>query len=200
MLLISVSSLWVGYEMGSRQSSPNGVLPLRGGPGSPQDPSPTPSPKGTTTESSTGSPTDACSQSLLHEPWHLEATSGAAEDSSSITDPNILSGTDTLRVTYNLHGLTAREGPRQDASAIVFDQPNWYVVSLENYGANGLDAEQTVYIPLTDFISLPDPPSGTPGGKRLALDKAVYTVHARFWHDGPFVVDITDISLCGSRQ
>lgn len=194
MLFIAVSSAWVGYEMGIRHS------PLPERPGPPPGPSPTSSQKGTATESSTVPSIDGCSQSLLHEPWHLEATNDAAEDSSSITDPSIFGGKDTLRVTYNLHGLMAQEGPRQDASAIVVDQPNWYVVSLANYGTNGLDGEQTVHIPLTDFISIPDPPSGTPGGRRLALDQPVYTIHARFWHNGPFAVDITDISLCSSRQ
>jgi len=89
-----------------------------------------------------------------------------------------------LRITYNLHGLNALGG---DASAIIFDQGgSWRYISLSNYGQNGLDGQQTVNIPLSDF----------PG---LNPNNSVGTLHTRFWYSGPFTVDITSIVAYNSQ-
>lgn len=202
VLLVAISSAWGGYEVGRRQQLLNAApLPPRsdGLIAPPTAPLPTDTP----TQSPTVSTEPTCSPNLLNGmPWRLEATTGPAEASAAIADPGILEGKDTLFITYNLHGLMAQEGSRKDDSAIIFDvfeQPNWYVASLATHGKNGLDGKQSVLIPLSDFISLSDSPSRTPGGKEL-LGQPVTMVHTRFWHDGHFVVDITNISLCSSQQ
>lgn len=130
---------------------------------------------------------------LLSEPWHLEGDNGSSEAEQKI-DPNMLQGKNRLLVRYDLHGLEINEGGSKDESAIIFNQPNWYVVSLANYGQNGLDGEQTIYVPLSDFISLPDAPSGLPGGEQLNQDKPVDMLHTRFWSSGHFAIDI--FSIC----
>jgi len=147
------------------------------------------------------SPAPSCSQvngvELLLEPWHLEGDNGDAQAYQEI-EPLVLQGKDTLSITYNLHGLEIHEGERKDESAIILDQPNWYVISLANYGQNGLDGEQTAIVPLSDFISLPDEPSGTPGGEALNLDEPVDMLHTRFWNNSKFAVDIT--SICAFKS
>lgn len=134
---------------------------------------------------------------LLSEPWHLEGDNGSSEAEQEI-DSNILQGKTSLLITYNLHGLVIREGDRKDESAIIFDQPHWYVISLANYGQNGLDGEQTIDLPLSDFIGLPDVPSGTPGGTPLNLEQPVNMLHARFWNSSHFVIDITSVCVFSS--
>jgi len=131
---------------------------------------------------------------LLSEHWRLEAENGDAQMYQEL-DPNVLQGKTMLSVTYDLHGLMIREGERKDESAIIFDQPTWFVVSLANYGKNGLDGEQTVFIPLSDFIGLPDVPSGVVGGAHLNLNISIGTLHTRFWRAEHFVVDITSICV-----
>ena len=110
-------------------------------------------------------------------------------------DPNALNGKTMLSITYDLHGLMVREGERKDELAIIFDQPNWFVVSLANYGKNGFDGEQTAFIPLSDFIGLPDVPSGIDGGAHLNLTAPIGTLHTRFWRAEHFIVDITSICV-----
>jgi hypothetical protein len=113
---------------------------------------------------------------LLSQPMHLVGNNGAAEAYQSINS-NALAGKTKLRVTYNLHGLSALGG---DASALIFDQNGWQYVSLSNYGTNGLDGSQTVEIPLSGF-------SG------LNPNASVGMLHTRFWYNGPFTVDITSV-------
>jgi hypothetical protein len=113
---------------------------------------------------------------LLTRPWRLVGNNGAAEAYQGIP-ANALQGKNMLRITYNLHGLSALGG---DASAIIFDQNGWRYISLANYGQNGLDGMQTVDIPLSAF----------PG---LNPNANVGTLHTRFWYNRRFVVDITSI-------
>ena len=85
-----------------------------------------------------------------------------------------------ITVTYDLHGLCARDG---DASAVIWDQNGWRYVSLSNYGQNCLDGEQTVDIALSDFPNLDTNADLT--GK----------LHARFWNETSFTVDISSIKI-----
>jgi murein DD-endopeptidase MepM/ murein hydrolase activator NlpD/lipopolysaccharide export system protein LptA len=144
-------------------------------------PSPTAIPTFTVTPTATRTVTitptlDISQIELLPQPWHLSANNGADELYQSI-GANVLQGKDTLRVTYDLHGLTALPG---DASAIIFDQSGWRYISLSDYGQNGLDGIQTVDIPLSDF----------PG---LDLNTSVGLLHTRFWYSTIFDVDIISI-------
>ena len=147
------------------------------------------------------SASNSCSEvngvELLSKPWHLEGDNSSSEQYQQI-DPNALKGKNKLLITYNLHGLTIREGDRKDESAIIFDQPHWFVISLANYGQNGLDGEQTIEVPLSDFIGLPDEPSGTAGGTLLNLDQPVNMLHARFWNSSHFVIDIMSVCVFSS--
>jgi RHS repeat-associated protein len=114
---------------------------------------------------------------LLSTPWNLVGNNGASEKYQSINS-NALMGMDTVRITYNLHGIQAIGG---DASAIIFDQNGWKLISLSNYGQNGLNGSQTVEIPLSHF--------------GLNLTQPVGTLHTRFWYGSPFTVDITSITV-----
>lgn len=115
---------------------------------------------------------------LLTAPWNLTGNNGASEKYQSINS-NSLSGKTKIRVTYNLHGLTAMGG---DASAIIFDQNGWKYVSLSSYGQNGLNGSQTVDIPLSAFTG-------------LDLTQPVGTLHTRFWYSSAFTVDITSVQV-----
>jgi len=136
--------------------------------------------------------TDASGVELLSQPWHLEGDNSSSEAEQKV-DPNVLKGKTTLLITYDLHGLEIHEGERKDESAIIFDQPHWYVISLANYGQSGLDGIQTVEVPLSDFIGLPDAASGTVGGAPLNLNQPVNALHTRFWSSKQFVIDITSV-------
>lgn len=113
---------------------------------------------------------------LLPAPWHLSADGGASELYQSI-DPNVLVGRNTLRITYDLHGLEALPG---DASALIFDQDGWQYISLSEYGQNGLDGVQVIEVPLSDFFG-------------LNLSESVGLLHTRFWYDSYFEVDIISV-------
>jgi hypothetical protein len=128
----------------------------------------------------TTTPTSGCID-LLHGTWHL-AGSDPLEEYNGAMDYQLRDKL-FIRVTYDLHGLTALPG---DASAIIFDQPvnqGWHFISLSDYGQNGMDGQQTVDIPLADF-------SG------LNLNEAVGTLHTRFWSEDNYVVDIVSIKAC----
>lgn len=120
---------------------------------------------------------------LLAGPWSLKGHGGEAQASQTIA-PTTLNGRDTLQITYDLHGLQALGG---DASAIGFDQGGWRVVSLSDYGQNGLDGQQVVHISLSDFHGL-DPA------------KPVSQIQARFWYSRPFTVDITSIVVYTAQE
>jgi hypothetical protein len=146
-----------------------------------------------------------CSASLLTKSWRLESVDDAAQNYEASFNPDTIIGKNIMRVTYDLHGLTIQPGDHEDESAIIFKQPqrpnNWFVVSLARYGMNGKDGSQTVDIPLRDFVSLPDAPSGSPGGEHLDLTKPLLPpISARFWHRGHFVVDIATLRLCSTQQ
>lgn len=130
----------------------------------------------TRTPTATATPTPGSGVELLSAPWHLSGSNGDDQADEGI-DPNALVGKTMMRITYNLHGLTALGG---DASAIVFIQGDWRYVSLSDYGQNGLNGSQTVTIPLSDFPN-------------LDLGSPVDGLHARFWCGSSFTVDITSI-------
>ncbi len=115
---------------------------------------------------------------LLSQPWYLSANNGASEKYQGIP-PTILAGKDTIRITYDLHGLSALGA---DASAIIFDQNGWQYISLSDYGQNGKNGVQSVDIPLARF-------SG------LNLNGQSNTIHTRFWYGSAFTVDIYSIIL-----
>lgn len=155
----------------------NFVTPANTSTTTPVPPSATPTV--TSTPASTPIPTPTSGVNgveLLTQPWHLVGNNGAAEAYQAIA-PNVLQGKNTLRVTYNLHGLKALGG---DASAIIFDQNGWQYISLSNYGKNGFNGVQTVDIPLSAFTG-------------LNLSANVGTLHTRFWYNKSFIVDITSI-------
>ena len=118
---------------------------------------------------------------LLPSPWVLDGGYGAEELYQNI-DPFVLQGRDTLRVTYNLHGLDALGG---DASALIFDQDGWQYTSLSDYGQNGLDGIQVVEIPLSQFGD-------------LNPNEWVGTFHTRFWCDCEFTVEILSVVVFDS--
>ncbi len=137
-----------------------------------------------------------CSENILSHPWRLEASGMAAEDAKDFSDQYVLKNMDIVRVSYNLHGLMAQEGERKNDSTIVFNQPNWFGVSLSDYGENGLDGIQSVDIPIINFMELPDPERGIVGGRHLDLTEPISSIRARFWHRDYFLVEIIEINFC----
>jgi hypothetical protein len=119
---------------------------------------------------------------LLSQPWHLVGNNGASEKYQGI-NPAVLAGKDTIRITYDLHGLRPLG---LDASAIIFDQNGWRYISLSNYGMNGLNGVQTVDIPLTHFPS-------------FNLNQGSNTIHTRFWYGSAFTVDIYSIVVFSTQ-
>jgi hypothetical protein len=131
----------------------------------------------TQTPTNTATPTGSGVELLTSGAWHLTGNNGDAQAYQSIP-ANVLSGKTYVRVTYNLHGLSALGS---DASAIIFDQGgNWHYISLADYGQNGKDGVQAVEIPLSAF-------SG------LNLTQSVGTLHTRFWYGSAFTIDLTSI-------
>lgn len=116
---------------------------------------------------------------ILSQPWYLSAVNGSSEKYQSV-DKNVLNGMSMMEITYDLHGLCAIGG---DASAIIFDQNGWKYISLNRYGKNCLNGEQTVTLPLSDFSNL---------NTAIPLTGSV---HTRFWYNLPFNVDIKSITL-----
>lgn len=112
-------------------------------------------------------------------PMFMSGNNGSDEKSQSVA-ANVLSGKQSITITYNLHGLCALGG---DASAVVFEQNGWKYVSLSNYGTNCLDGVQTVTIPLSDFTGL-NPSQNLTGSFR-----------SRFWYSSAFKVDILSVRL-----
>ena len=96
-------------------------------------------------------------------------------------------------------GSSTVRAAASDESAIIIDQPivqsQWHVASVSNYGKNGFDGSQEIYIPLTDFHTLPDA-----GDIPLNPDEPVQGIHTRFWNANHFVVDITSIVACKAAQ
>ena len=142
-----------------------------------------------------------CFENIIADsPWHLEDENSPAEAWTDFSDLFILHDKDLVRITYDLNGLMAQEGERKNDSTVVFTQrDSWYGVTLVDpkYGGkNKSDGKQTVYIPLTEFVELPNADRNIIGGAPLNLDVAVSSIRARFWHRDHFVVEITDIAFC----
>lgn len=137
-----------------------------------------------------------CTDNILTHIWHLEAESNAAEDWDDFSDKYILQNKDIIRITYDLNGLIAQEGTGKNDSTIVFTQPHWFGVSFVHYGVNGFDGEQTIDIPLSEFLELPNPAQNITGGKPLDLNKPVSSIRARFWHQDHFSVEISAVYFC----
>jgi hypothetical protein len=116
---------------------------------------------------------------LLSAPWDVVDEDGGSEERYQAISSSVLAGKTTLRITYDLNGLTALPG---DASAIIFDQDGWKYISLSNYGVNGLDGIQTVDIPLSAFTG-------------LNLTTGSTMIHTRFWYETGFDVDILSIKV-----
>lgn len=142
-----------------------------------------------------------CGDNLLAESWHLEATGGPAEAWIDFDPPYRPASNDGLRITYDLHGLRAREGGGRNDSVIVLTQPHWYGVSLATLSTNknGFNGEQTAYIPLIDFHELPNAQEGIEGNRPLTWGKEVSSIRARFWDFDRFRVDIASIRFCRNR-
>jgi|GEM_PF-1031087 len=101
-----------------------------------------------------------------------------------ILNSKILAGTSNLEFDVNLNG--AKILPN-DASAIVFDQGGWNMVSLFNYARNELNGWQHITVPLSSF----------PG---LNIDDGVASLIFRFWNDKAGNYDLDNIKLTSLTQ
>lgn len=148
---------------------------------------------------------DGSAAELLPQPWHLEGKGeasgvGSAEPSSVNIDPNIMQGKNVLRITLDLHGTEFIKGALNDASAIVIIQGHWHAASIVDYAENGMDGDQTIYIPLSEFIGIPDASANVQGGDRLDMNRTFGPLYARFWNQEPFIVDIRSIAACTAKM
>jgi len=138
---------------------------------------------------------------LLTTPWIMN---GAANEDAQPEYfqgiDGLLQGSEVLQIIIDIHGASFGEGQSKDESAIIIDQPDgqWTVASLATHGLdNGIDGAQAVYIPLSDFIGVtPD------GATRSALDLAQHygPLHARFWNETGFTVEISSIMACNYQR
>lgn len=187
LLFITTGSLWAGYEIGVRHAQSGQII---GGGATPQPSTATAAPL---------SCIDGTVVQLLERPWRLEGPGNGDAQAEQTIAGNALAGKDTVRITYDLHGTRFGVGQQRDESAIIFQQPNWHVINLANYGENGKDGSQTIYTPIAAFEGIADQASGTPGGTILNPNEEVIGLRARFWHQEPFTVDITEVAVCNGQ-
>ncbi len=138
---------------------------------------------------------------MLSTGWTLSGQAGGDAQPASYQSisADTLQGKDVLQVKIDLNGASFEEGPRKDESAIIIDQPegHWMVASVARYNIeNGKDGEQIIYLPLADFEGLNN---GVPDGTRLDLTHSYGPLHARFWNEAAFVVEIPSIVACNSK-
>ena len=100
-------------------------------------------------------------------------------ESKKVLDAPALRGMTSLTLDVNLNGNKILD---RDASAIVFDQSGWKMVSLKNYLQNGTSGWQHVTIPLADFTG-------------LNTDQGVATMIIRFWNNAAGNYDIDNIAV-----
>ena len=117
---------------------------------------------------------------LLSRPLAVSANNGADEDYVDPSDPYILAGKDTVRITYNLHGLCARGGAD---SAFIFNQAEWMYISLSEYGQNCLDIVQVVDVPLTDFWN-------NNHTQQINLNSSIGGIRTRFWYESSYTIEV----------
>jgi len=112
--------------------------------------------------------------------WRLTGTKSISERTNPVAS-KILSNKNTLRVTYNLHGLCVLEGNASSLSFIEKDTNKKYSVSLSDYGKNCSNSLQTVDIPLSHF--------------EFPKDTKVKSIIASFWYPTQYEVDIQSAIL-----
>ena len=101
-------------------------------------------------------------------------------------------------------GSTANRSGANE-SAIIIEQPpgTWKVVSIVWYKndrgeeVNGVHGNQTIYIPLTDFIGWDQ--HGNVDNSHLNLEAPAGPIHVRFWNANDFLVEIDSIVACNSQ-
>lgn len=141
----------------------------------------------------------ACSDNILASPWTLAAPGDAAEASFNLPQSFTLQEVQSVRVTFNLHGLDTVESDSRDTATLVFDQNSWFGVTLTDpkYGAqDAYDGPQTITVPISDFVELPNASQNIAGGKPLDRTRPVREIHSRFWHRDPYNVEISIIQFC----
>jgi hypothetical protein len=132
---------------------------------------------------------------LLTTAWTLKgAAMGDAQPETFQGVEGRLLGSEVLKIVIDIHGASFEEGSARDESAIIIDQPDgqWTVASVATHGLdNGIEGPQEVYIPLSDFIG----PDGI-----LDLNQPHGPLHARFWNETDFTVDISSIMACNYQR
>lgn len=115
---------------------------------------------------------------ILKHPLQLQGNKVLTEISRPLA-PDTLKDTESIVVTFNLHGLCALDG---EAFSMSFEsrEGNKRSVSLERYGKNCYDGEQSVTIPITDFFP-------------VGFSSQVSRLMVRVWYPTSYVVDITKI-------
>jgi hypothetical protein len=114
----------------------------------------------------------------------------------------LLQDQEVLQIIIDIHGASFGEGSLKDESAIIIDQPQgqWTVASLATHGLeNGKEGTQAVYIDLSDFVRITNVTSVTSDGGNggvLDLTQPYGPLHARFWSETGFTVEISSIMAC----
>lgn len=115
---------------------------------------------------------------LLTSTWNLQS-SGGDTVGQVFHDTDVFLGKDTMRITYNLHGLTALDGFGSNISFEQDDDEKY--ISLSDYGTNGRNGWQTVDVPLSDFGF---------DNTRVIDDGEIWT---HFWYGSAYHVEIASI-------
>jgi hypothetical protein len=150
---------------------------------------PTPTPTGgpRPTPTTIPTPTPLPGGSLISSTWTLSGINGASEEDHGI-NAAVANGKTSVTVSYDLHGASFGSG--DDEASVIFIQNNtWYAVNIIGYGTNGKSGTQTITVPLSAFHAIGNQ------GALLDTTKSISDVHARFWNQNTFTVDIFNITI-----
>ena len=122
------------------------------------------------------------SPKLMSSIWHLDGQKSLSDRELTV-DPQLINQADSIRLTYDLHGLCLLPG---EASALELrnDQGQKDFVSLANFGQNCLNGKQTVDIPTNNF----------------ADSSNANKIGVSIWHQMPYGITISEIELVRTQK
>ena len=142
-----------------------------------------------------------CFELLQQGGWIMEGAANREAQPAYFQEiDGLLQDQEVLQIIIDIHGASFGEGDLKDESAILIDQPEgqWTVASLATHGLeNGKEGPQAVYIDLGDFVRITR--DGGTGGV-LDLSQPYGPLHARFWSETAFTVEISSIMACNYQR
>jgi len=114
---------------------------------------------------------------LLPSSWHLVGNKSIS-DASVTLEPNVLINNNTLKITFDLHGLCARPGPASSVDLV--SGKKIFSISISDYAENCKNGEQSIDTPLSHFIGY---------DSKIIID----SINISFWDPTIYSVDISSI-------